>query len=504
MSMVIDGYIRVSRLGGRSGDSFISVDQQRDAIEAYAKANGLMVGEWFEDLDESGATLDRPGLQKALARARERESGGFVAAKLDRISRSIGALAQLIEEARDGGWTLVAIDVGLDVRTAGGRLVADILGAVASWELERRRQDWDDAQGRAVARGVHVASRTPTGYVRGRDGRLEPHPIAGPAVTDLFERRAAGDGWTALAAFLNERHVVGPYGNRRWTASAVSKLIRNRVYLGEARSGKHVNADAHPPLVTREQFEAAQAMAGRPGRSARNGDGMLLSGLVRCGGCRYLVKPDRMRGRNGEKLGLYRCRASHAAGRCETPTSILARVIEPYIEAQFLAALAPGGPLAEASAVSADTDAAFAAVDDAEAELVAYRDTPGIVTAIGHDRFLEGLESRAKAVEEARVQARNAAGAPTLAAAGDLTPGALVDAWPSLTVAERRTLLSAAIDAVVLRPVRGRGEAVAVADRVVILWRGDAPADLPRRGLRVPLAPFPFPEAPAHVRMAAA
>jgi hypothetical protein len=73
----IDGYIRVSRIAGRSGESFISPDEQRRAIEAYAAAHKLEIVEWHTDLDQSGGTLDRPAFQAALDRCRRGETGGI-------------------------------------------------------------------------------------------------------------------------------------------------------------------------------------------------------------------------------------------------------------------------------------------------------------------------------------------------------------------------------------------------------------------------------------------
>src|SRR4029453_14194461 len=150
--MQLDAYIRVSRTAGREGESFISPQSQKEAIEGYAASKGWTIAQWHEDLDQSGATLERPAFQTALERCRRGETGGIIAAKLDRLSRSLVGISSLIDEAKRDGWHLVAVDFGLDVKTASGRLVADILGAVAAWELEQRRQGWSEAQGRAVAR----------------------------------------------------------------------------------------------------------------------------------------------------------------------------------------------------------------------------------------------------------------------------------------------------------------------------------------------------------------
>ena len=499
--MQLGGYIRVSRTGGREGESFISPQSQRDAIENYATMKGWTIAEWHEDLDQTGAKLERPGFQAALARCRNRETDGIIAAKLDRLSRSLVGLAGLIEEAKRDGWHLVAVDFGLDVKTAPGRLVADILGAVAEWELEQRRLGWSEAQGRAVARGIHVASRTPTGYRKREDGRLEPDPAAVPTIRELFRRRASGEGWTALARFLDDSDVRGPYSNAAWTPSAVAKMIRNPVYLGEARSGKHVNPDAHESLVTRAEWEVAQAN-GRTVASPRKGDGLLLSGLVRCAGCRYVMKPDTMRGRDGARLGIYRCRGRHAAGRCFSPATVMARLLDPYVEEVLLDALGPNGPLAEAAKATEAVDAATLRVEDTSRELDDYL-SAGLVSVIGQERFRAWLEPRQQALDAARrelAEARQAALLPAI----NLTPGSLREAWPTLSVPEKRHLLAAAVDAIVVCSVRGSGRAVPLQERTLVLWRGQAPGDLPRRGRRVPLEPFPWPnERPADVRMAA-
>src|SRR5215212_2245786 len=113
----MDGYVRISRVGGREGESFISPKLQREQIEAYATARGFTIDHWHEDRDVSGGTLERPALARALERCRSHEAGGIIAAKLDRLARSLTGLAQLIERAQAEGWTLVAVDHGLDLKT---------------------------------------------------------------------------------------------------------------------------------------------------------------------------------------------------------------------------------------------------------------------------------------------------------------------------------------------------------------------------------------------------
>lgn len=54
------GYVRVSRVGARQGDSFLSPDLQRDSIERVCQREGLELVEVVEELDRSGGDASRP------------------------------------------------------------------------------------------------------------------------------------------------------------------------------------------------------------------------------------------------------------------------------------------------------------------------------------------------------------------------------------------------------------------------------------------------------------
>jgi site-specific DNA recombinase len=481
--MRLAAVLRVSRVAGRQGASFISPDVQREQVEAYARAHGHTITAWHEDLDQPGSTLARPGLQAALAAVDAGDADGIIAAKLDRITRSIVDLGKLLQRARDGGWNLVAVDVGLDLGTPNGKLVAHVLGAIAEWELDRRRADWEESRGRAVARGVHVASKTPTGYRKRDDGRLEPDPETAPIIRELFELRADGAGWTELADHLTRTGVEGPYGARTWIAAAARKIVRNRVYLGEARSGRFVHPAAHEPLVDRATWEAAQRPRALP--PARTREPMLLAGVVRCASCRYVMKADTMKDARGQRLELYRCRKRHAAGVCPAPTAVLARVLDPWVEEQLLEWAAGQDVVAEAQAATTELDRALELLDQADAELAAFAEGEA-VTILGAQVFERGLRARRARVDDAQAAVLSAR--TNVASVGRLTSGDVVDAWPELTRAERRELVAAALDAVVVWPHRSGGP---VSSWTLLVPRGDGPADLPRTGRRVELASWP-------------
>jgi hypothetical protein len=142
-------------------------------------------------------------------------------------------------------------------------------------------------------------------------------------------------------------------------------------------------------------------------------------------------------------------------------------VVEPYVEAAFLEGLP--AVRAEGTPLSQDLTAAETTVAAAERELAAYL---AAVSAedVGAEAFRGGARQRREAVEQAQTdldQAREQAGVADLPQAAELRA-----TWPDLTMPERRELLRAGLDRIVL----GKGK-VAIEKRARIVWRGEGGDD---------------------------
>jgi DNA invertase Pin-like site-specific DNA recombinase len=407
------GYTRVSQVGGREGESFISPELQKEAIRGYAAAHGHKVV-WLEpDLDVSGKSLDRPAFQKALAMVREGKADGIIAARLDRLTRKVSDLGRLVEWAETEKWNLVAVDFGLDFSTSNGKLVANILGSVAEWELDNRTDGWRKARENAVIeRGIHVCDKAPIGYVKGEDGTLRVEPETAPAVTALFKLRAQkGTTWSDCVRLLKEAGIDR-------NINGVRKIVQNRVYLGEARSGDIVNPGAHEALVDDATWRAAQPRGEAPRK--RTSDGYLLAGLIYCQSCGRRLSPG---------SGRYRCRPEMVKGEeCSAPAQVPAGKLEVLV----LSNIRTGISLWEPEQARPD----LAAYDRAVA--TARNQYEGLLRAdfsdIDPEAFRAALSEKKAAVGAAEDARREAA------EAGE----ALVNlqSFDALTVAEQRRFLA--------------------------------------------------------------
>jgi site-specific DNA recombinase len=470
----MDGYIRVSRVAGREGESFISPEVQRTKIAGWAELHDVEIVQWWEELDQSGRRRDRPMFQQALARCEAGETGGIVVARLDRFARSAVDALESIKRLNEAGARLVSVEDNFDGSTPMGRFAIGILTLIAELELDRITESWSTAVKAAVDRGIHISGTPPAGYRRGEDGRLVVMPEEAVVIAQVFRRRAEGASWTELADFLTASGVKTSKRSAAWSVTGASSLVKNRAYLGEARSGKYVNPTAHEPIVTQAEFDAAQSQR----TLLKPHDGSvaslaMLGGLARCAGCGHTLKIAGGRIRStGERYATYYCVGRYAKGRCRARATIRASHLDSYVEQQVLKALTAGdGVVAQALQQSDELNEAQRHLETTEHELTLYLQTD-LISTVGYDAFLAGVETRQHAVDEARAELEALRGQSVVL--DQLPSGDLREMWPRLELQERRTLMHGLLDRVVLQRDESKGRnPAALSERAQIVLRGN-------------------------------
>ena len=462
--MIVDGYVRVSQVAGRSGERFLSPAVQLEQIEAWAGRNGVLVGEVFEELDESGARRDRPLLERAIHRVERGDSDGLVVAYMSRFGRSSLDGLMAIDRITQAGGTFVSVQEGLDFSSDIGRHMLRTMLSWAEWEFDRMRESWAIGQERAVARGVTL-SGAPFGYRRGPKGVLEIDPGRGPIVVEIFRWRAEGARLLDLRQRLMDRGVLTPTGKSVWRKGTLRPMLASRAYLGESRHGDFVNRHAHPALIDEETWSRAQFLDKRiaPLRCSRP---VLLGGLLRCAGCCGVLGPFALHLHSSGGQVRYGCSGRERETRCPTPVVVSDRVVEPYVEAVFF----EHARRARRTSTARKLTRLESVLRQREQELNAYRDNPRLVTTLGSERFRKGLAVRVRRVDLARRELSEASAKRT-----PVPPvSQLREQWSSMTIQQRRRLIAEVIDCVFVFPRQSWPE-----HRFFVCLRGNAPADLP-------------------------
>ena len=383
------GYVRVSVVGQRGGDSFLSPTLQREQIAVMAAREGLEVVEVIEELDASGGDATRPGFERALSMVESGRVGGIAVWNLSRWTRSlpdgVATLARI--EAAGGRLYSATEQFGED---AGGRLYRNILLSIAQSERERAAAGFRQARASAVERGITVAGKIPLGYRRRADRRLEVDPDAAPLVQHAFEMKAAGKGHSAIARWLNEQGCD-------FTSTGVRYMLSNRAYRGETRAGDLVKESTHPALVTEGLFRRAQGRGKQSQRTGRLAGRFLLGGVATCANCGRGL---RLSSGGSNHRPFYYCRGRDCrergyAGARELDAFVLNTIEERTNAADPSTWVAlPGGDDAEVAELEAARDAA---AEDLESFLA---DTK-MRRALGADRHAEAAGNYVAVLDKA-------------------------------------------------------------------------------------------------------
>jgi site-specific DNA recombinase len=250
----------------------VSSDQQREAhtiasqtaaLIEWAKALELEVPTaWIvEDEGYSGATLERPGLERVRDLAAEGQIQAVLVYSPDRLSRKYAYQILLIEELARHGVETRFLNAPQGA-TAEDQLLVQFQGMIAEYEraqiLERSRRG---KRHRARAGEISVLSGAPYGYRYIRKSDEAPASYAvieteARVVQQVYESYTVA-GWSigAITRWLNEHGVATRKPGTRWERSMVWAMLRNPAYRGTACFGK-------TRVATRQRVTRALRMRG--------------------------------------------------------------------------------------------------------------------------------------------------------------------------------------------------------------------------------------------------
>jgi DNA invertase Pin-like site-specific DNA recombinase len=219
------GYIRVStEEQARDG---VSLEAQSERLKGYAGLYGITLVSVLADRGASAKTLVRPGLAEALLMLDSRQADALLVAKLDRLTRSVRDLGELLERYFSRH-ILLSVNDSIDTRTAAGRLTLNVLMSVAQWEREAIVERTKEAMAHKRTKGERLG-QIPYGWHLARDGRRLVEVIEEQsAIEAMHQLRATGCSLRKIAAWLTAHHVATKRGGD-WYASAVKSILERRI-----------------------------------------------------------------------------------------------------------------------------------------------------------------------------------------------------------------------------------------------------------------------------------
>ena len=338
-----DGYLNgiiYARVSSSSQDVENSTDAQTEHGKLFFEENRIRIRATFVDKARSGRADHRPDFLKMIEQC-EVSTGDvdcIVVWKFSRFFRNRDESVLYKRRLKKRGIEVISINEPVD-DSPQGRMMEGIYELFDEFQSATSGQDVSRGTSSLAAEGFFLGGKAPFGMRkvpvrhRGRmHNKLEPDPTNGnaDAIRRLFDLLIyEGHTESQITKTLNQEGRPGPNG-KPWKCNRIDDFAKNPAFEGTivwGRTSTHYDGavicrDAHPGIVTHEEFEqAAQILATRHHKSIHprnSGTRHALSGLVKCGQCKSSFIY-RMEGRHGNYRHVLRCngRTKHTVEYCD-------------------------------------------------------------------------------------------------------------------------------------------------------------------------------------------
>jgi len=284
-------------------NDFNSLDAQRESAEMYIRSQThegwVALPARYDDGAYSGATIERPALQRLLADVEAGKVDTIIVYKIDRFSRSLLDFTKLIETLEAHGVSLVSVTQQFNTTTSMGRLTLNILLSFAQFEREMGAERVRDKIAAAKRRGKYVGGSPPFGYdVDHEARRLSINSEEATLVRFIFRRYLQLGSVVTLASELNAQgHRTKGWTTRKgtvrqgspWEKNHVYRMLSNPLYVGLVEHQGQTYPGEHEAILEQSLWDEVQRYLARAGRSRGRQAGRttpaLLQGIIRCGCC---------------------------------------------------------------------------------------------------------------------------------------------------------------------------------------------------------------------------
>jgi len=241
---------------------FNSLHAQREACEAYIASHRgegwVLVRDQYDDGGISGGTLERAALQRLLADIEDGLVDVVVVYKIDRLSRSLMDFAKLVEVFDRNEVTFVSVTQSFNTTNSMGRLTLNVLLSFAQFEREVTGERIRDKIAASRAKGMWMGGCPPLGYdVQAR--KLVVNDTEAAHVRYIFDQFAQCGSATVMLRDLRDRGITTKQGGVI-TKGFLHRLMKNRVYLGEAVHKGTSYPGEHQGIISQDAWDKVHAI----------------------------------------------------------------------------------------------------------------------------------------------------------------------------------------------------------------------------------------------------
>ena len=308
-------YIRVST-EDQAREGF-SLGEQEEKLLQLCKFKELEVYKVYKDAGISAKDMEhRPQFQEMLKDMKEGKLNYIVAYKLDRITRSVRDLEELISVLEQYNCFLLCDRDDVNTSTANGRFFVRMLTVLSQLEIEIVSERTKFGLNGAIKSG-HIPGQRPFGYKSAEDKRMVIDNTTRPYVEKIFDMYLEGKSFQQIANYFKENNI---YPKKNWKDTTIQKIIDNKIYMGDyeqyKRIGKQENLEpivymnVVEPIISRAKWDECQRQKERNQRTYTRDRVYTFFQRLKCPNCSRIMK---CKGSGGtkRKYMYYTCEHCH-------------------------------------------------------------------------------------------------------------------------------------------------------------------------------------------------
>ena len=307
-------YIRVST-EDQAREGF-SLGEQKEKLLDLCRFKEYEVYKVYEDAGISAKDMEhRPKFQEMLDDMKLGKINYIVAYKLDRVTRSVRDLEELITGLEKYNCYLVCDRYDVNTSTANGRFFVRMLTVLSQLEIEIVSERTKFGLNGAIKCG-HLPGITPLGYKKDGNKKTIIDETTKPIIEKVFNLYLEGKSFQQISNIFNDENVL----NKSWKDSHFDKIINNRIYMGDYEQYKRIKhkigkepviyMNVVEPIISRALWEECQDQKCKNQRTYTRDRTYLFFQKLKCPKCGRIMK---CKGSGGKKKKYiyYNCEFCH-------------------------------------------------------------------------------------------------------------------------------------------------------------------------------------------------
>ena len=296
-------YIRVST-EDQAREGF-SLGEQKEKLLQLCKFKEYEVYKIYEDAGISAKDMaHRPAFQEMLSDMKKGKINYIVAYKLDRVTRSVRDLEELIAVLEKYNTYLVCDRDDVNTSTANGRFFVRMLTVLSQLEIEIVSERTKFGLNGAIKSG-HLPGTIPLGYKKDGNKKTVIDETTKDIVIRIYNMYLEGKSYQQIANIFNQEKVLEP---KKWRDSTIQKILENRVYMGDYEQYKRIGKiqsiepiiymNVVEPIISRAMWEEAQIQKEKNQRAYARDRVYIFFQKLKCPKCNSIMK---CKGSGGKK-----------------------------------------------------------------------------------------------------------------------------------------------------------------------------------------------------------